>query len=111
MTDLFIVRYKAPTLIVRAIGADGKAAADFRPRIDYVPGTLPPHKGEWLQGIKGDVYFEKQDDGSWRSSQLLPDVEFTVSAEAKGAVSPPQKLTMREDETRQITLTLAPKSP
>ena len=111
VTDLFIVRFAAPTLIVRAVARDGQPASDdWRPRVDYPPGTVT-NGGRWRNDIRGDVFFHRQDDGSWRSSQLLPDIDFTVTAEAAGKSSVPQTLKMNEGETREVALKLAPAAP
>jgi protocatechuate 3,4-dioxygenase beta subunit len=111
VTDLFLVRFVAPALIVRAVDAKGQPAGeDWRPRVDYVVGAVSPKPPglTWRDGLQGDVYFHRQDDGSWRSSQLLPDVEFTVSAEAPGVGrAAPQTLRLTEGEVREVTLTLS----
>jgi hypothetical protein len=107
--DLLVVRHKAPVLIVRAVSTDGgQPVADFKPRILYPPGTIPPMNGEWISGVKGDVNLQPRDDGSWHSSQLLPDQPFTISVNVPGFAPASRELNLREGEVHEITFELTP---
>lgn len=53
-------------------------------------------------GVQGDVSFDKQDDGRWRSSQLLPDEEFTLTLDAEGYRPKSEKLTLAEGAVKEI---------
>ena len=109
--DLVIVRYRAPMLLIRAVSAaDGQPIVDFRPAITYPSGTIPPMRGEWLTGLKGEVAFEKQESGAWRTIQLLPGVPLTLIVEAAGFKPEVQQLKLAEGEIREVALSLAPAS-
>jgi len=45
---------------------------------------------------------EKQEDGRWRSSQLLPDEEITVTINAEGYKPYTEKLKLGEGITKEI---------
>src|SRR5262249_38404971 len=80
-----IIRYVAPILVIDAKDKDGKQVKDFKAQVVYAPGKSPKERGSFfVNGVKGDVYLEKQKDGRWRSSQLLPDELVTVTASGDG---------------------------
>jgi beta-lactamase regulating signal transducer with metallopeptidase domain/uncharacterized GH25 family protein len=107
---LEIVRYSAPILLVKAVDTAGKSIDDFRVTSSYV--EQPEH----MKGITdrtiytngGDVNFEKQADGRWRSSQLLPDTEISIDATKEGFEAEPQLAKLKEKETRELTFVLSP---
>ncbi|MGB7159028.1 MAG: M56 family metallopeptidase, partial [Tepidisphaeraceae bacterium] len=108
VTDLIAIRYDAPVLVVRIVGPDGKPSS-VMPLVKYPSGTVKM-RGLWTNGYQGDVWLEKQ-DGSWRSVNLLPDQEFTLSAQAEGAERSEQKLKLPEGEVREVMVTLKPAPP
>jgi hypothetical protein len=97
-----IIRYVAPILLVDAKDKDGKQVKDFKPKLTYASGVNPKGRGEFVNGVQGDVYLEKQEDGRWRSNQLLPDEEITVTVSAKGYKSHSQKVKLAEGTTREL---------
>jgi protocatechuate 3,4-dioxygenase beta subunit len=106
VTDLFIIRYEAPVLIVNAVDESGKPIESARPGVFY-PGQRPTTRNFWFRnGVTGDVGFEKQDDGTWRSAQLLPDVNFTLKVTAEGYTPSSEQITLKEKEIRTITAKL-----
>ena len=107
LNDITAMYYTAPILVVSAVAEDGSAIPDFKCQITYPEGKKPytesPH---WINGNKGDVNFEKQQDGRWRSTQLLPDEDLTLTVEAPGFQSWSQTVTLAEGATREIKATL-----
>jgi len=83
MTEISVIRYESPVLLVNAVSDDGKTIKGFQAKIKYAPGREPQGDTSGTENPAGDVLFESQDDGRWRTSQLLPDEEFTVSVEAQ----------------------------
>src|SRR5262249_10927895 len=78
--DIEIVRYTAPILIIDAQDRDKRQIKDFKAQVVYAPGKSPKQPGSFfVNGVQGDVYLERQEDGRWRSSQMLPDEEVTVT--------------------------------
>jgi hypothetical protein len=99
-----IVRYVAPILVVGAKDRDGKPIKDIQVKVTYPPGVGKKRPGEsFVNGVQGDVYLEKQEDGRWRTSQMLPDVEVQVTVSAKGYKPHADKLKLTEGTSRDLT--------
>ena len=102
-----IIRYTAPILLVKVVSKDGGKLQDVGVTAAYAKG-----KGQYDNGIilaKGrnsDVNFEKQEDGRFRSSQLFPDEEVTVTGHAEGYESRSQKTKLAEGTTKEIVIEL-----
>lgn len=95
--------YTAPVLLVRAVADDGSAISNFKCQITYAndrkPYTQAPH---WINGDSGDVNFDKQQDGRWRSQSLLPDEDLLLMVEAEGFQTWSQSINLAEGATREI---------
>jgi hypothetical protein len=99
-----IIRYVAPILVVGAKGKDGKSIKDMKAKVEYAPGVGKKRPGEtFINGVQGDVYMEKQEDGRWRTSGMLPDEEVTVTVSAKGYKPHTEKLKLTEGTTKDLT--------
>lgn len=104
-----VVRYNAPILLVKPVTEHGGLLREAKVRIEYANGRGPwKSQGRFIEG-KG-VHFEKQDDGRWRSSQLLPDEEFTITVEADGYESKSEKLKLPEGAIKELDLRLKKRS-
>jgi beta-lactamase regulating signal transducer with metallopeptidase domain/protocatechuate 3,4-dioxygenase beta subunit len=98
-----IIHYVAPILIVDARDKDGKQIKDFKVKVTYSPGVAKKRPSEqFINGVQGDVYMEKQEDGRWRTEQLLPDEEVEVTVSAKGYKSHTEKLKLAEGTTKDL---------
>jgi beta-lactamase regulating signal transducer with metallopeptidase domain/uncharacterized GH25 family protein len=104
-----IVRYEAPIILVSAATKDGKPVKGFMPSVNY---TRSDRNGDGKFVMKGggqsDVGLEEQGDGRYRTSQLVPDREVIVTAQADGFKPASQKLTLAEGRTEEIKLVLEP---
>ena len=60
-------------------------------------------------GRNSDVTFEEQEDGRFRSSQLLPDEEVTVTAHAEGYAEASQKVKLVEGTSKDVEIVLEKK--
>jgi hypothetical protein len=99
-----IVRYVAPILVVGAKDKDGKPIKDIQAKVTYPPGVGKKRPGEsFVNGVQGDVYLEKQEDGRWRTSQMLPEVDVQVTVSAKGYKPNTVQLKLAEGATRDLT--------
>jgi hypothetical protein len=58
-----------------------------------------------------DVGFEKQNDGRKRTSQLLPDEEFTLKVDAEGYEAQSQTHQLLEGAIKELDVQLAKKPP
>jgi protocatechuate 3,4-dioxygenase beta subunit len=107
-----IVHYNAPVLIVKASTKDGKAVPGVLVSAEYTePEKRPRMEGKLITagGVETDVSFEAQEDGRYRSSQLLPELDVAVKAQASGFKSATAKVRLPEGKTEEVVLTLEPK--
>jgi hypothetical protein len=106
-----IVHYNAPIVIVKAEAKDSKPVPGLKVSAHYTQQEKEQVGGKLILagGVESDVNFEKQEDGRFRSEQLQPDLEFSVTAEADGFKPASRKLTLTEGITEEITLVLEPK--
>jgi beta-lactamase regulating signal transducer with metallopeptidase domain/protocatechuate 3,4-dioxygenase beta subunit len=102
-----IVRYVAPIVIAKVSAKDGGKLPDVKVTAMYGTGK-GPFQGRLIvgDGLNSDVSFEHQEDGRFRSEQLLPDEEVTFVAHAKGYKGIPVTLKMPEGESKDIELIL-----
>jgi hypothetical protein len=56
----------------------------------------------FINGVQGDVFMEKQEDGRWRSSGLLPDEDLTVTISAEGFKPYTEKMKLTEGTTKEL---------
>jgi hypothetical protein len=106
-----LVHYNAPIVIVKAEAKDGKPVAGLKVSAHYTQQEKEQMGGKLILagGVESDVNFEKQEDGRFRSEQLQPDLEFSVTAEADGLKPATRKLALTEGKTEEIKLVLEPK--
>src|SRR5262249_15635639 len=98
--------YKAPILVIDAVDKEKRQIKGFKAQVVYVKETNRRPGESFINGVKGDVYLEKQEDGRWHTSQLLPDEDLTVTASAEGYASKSLQLTLPEGEVREVQLVL-----
>lgn len=108
VTGIEIVRYQAPLLLVKAVDEEGKLLEGAAPKLVFKSGSPKDPGSQFINGIEGDLYFEKQQDGRWRSSQLLPDEPFELSAVLEGYTTEPQKLSLPEGVEREVVFEMKP---
>ncbi|HEV3435707.1 MAG TPA: carboxypeptidase-like regulatory domain-containing protein, partial [Gemmata sp.] len=101
-----IIRYTAPILLVKVTTKDGSKTVNPAVTAQYGSG-----KGQFpgmliVGGRNSDVSFEHQEDGRFRSSQLFPDEEVTITAHADGYASKSEKAKLAESTTKEIELVL-----
>jgi len=105
-----IVRYEAPILLVKVTAKEGG-----KPKGAAVTALYPEEKGlqeggfSVKNGRRSDVSFEEQEDGRFRSSQLLPDEEVTVAAHAEGYQDATAKVKLAEGATKDVEIVLEKK--
>lgn len=105
VSGIEIIRYEAPILLVKPIDENGQVVEECQPVITYV---RPAEEGEEMTNftVGGHVSFEHQQDGRWRTSQLLPDEPITVTVNKEGYESTPQELSLPEGESRELEIVL-----
>jgi beta-lactamase regulating signal transducer with metallopeptidase domain len=106
-----IIHYTAPIVIVKGESTDHKPVPGLKVSANYTQQENEQSGGKLILagGVHSDVGFEKQEDGRFRSEQLQPDLEFTVTAEADGYKPASRKLTLGEAKTEDVSLVLEPK--
>jgi len=98
-----VMYYNAPMLLVRAVAEDGSPITGFKCGADYAADRKPnPDPPGWVSGAKGDVDFEKQQDGRWRSESLLPDEDIMVTVKADGFQTWSGSVHLAEGATQEI---------
>ena len=103
---LEVVRYTAPLLLLKAVDENGKQLRDFKPNSKYKTRPNAERRGTFISGALGDIGFESQSDGRWRSGQMLPDEEVTITLEKEGYTSEPQVVALKEGEERELVFVL-----
>src|SRR5207248_1829279 len=118
-----IVRYVAPIIVINATTKDGKQVKDFKATAEYTTFSSDPDKKSGKKsssdskkkvylvggGKKTDTIQDEQYDGRYRTSQLLPDREVTVTVSADGYATASRKLSVLEGKTEEVTFVLEPK--
>jgi beta-lactamase regulating signal transducer with metallopeptidase domain len=100
-----VVRYEAPILQVKPVAEDGSVLRDAKLRFEYGKGRSRwEGGGRYVEGY--DVSYERQPDGRLRSSQLLPDEEFTVTVQAEGRQSKSETLQLPEGAVKELEVKL-----
>jgi protocatechuate 3,4-dioxygenase beta subunit len=109
VSGIEIIRYEAPIALVKVTAKDGAKLKKVGVGIRYT-AEKKERNGRFLGPaglVQSDVFFEDQEDGRFRSSQLLPDDEFEIVAKAEGykeATIEKQKLA--EGVTKEYELVL-----
>jgi hypothetical protein len=105
--DIRMIRYRAPVLLLNARDTNGQQIQGFQVFAKYQQGKSPLEPNtQFINGVQGDVYFEKQEDGRWRSVQLLPDEEVTITVEAGRYVPRSETLRWWEGEQKELEMVL-----
>jgi beta-lactamase regulating signal transducer with metallopeptidase domain len=106
-----IVTFKAPILVVKVTTKGPGKAKDTAVTVTYPPEKGLQQRGRYIVpgGHDTDVSFEQQEDGRFRSSQLLPDEALTVTAHADGYAEKTMKMKLAEGTTKEIEIVLEPK--
>lgn len=102
-----IIHYKAPILIVAVKAKDGGKLD--KPAVTAVYGEgRKRDDGQFIlaNGRNSDVSFEHQEDGRFRSSQMLPDEDVIVSGHAEGYKSRSETVKLAEATTKEIVIEL-----
>ncbi|TWT38128.1 Regulatory protein BlaR1 [Posidoniimonas corsicana] len=105
-----VVKYKAPILLVKPVDQSGKLVKDTEVQIRYDNQELrSPEGSRFIRGGgAGDVGLEPQQDGRWRTSQLLPDEPFELTITAPGREPAKQRFELKEGETEEVDMSLKP---
>jgi hypothetical protein len=107
-----LIRYEAPILLVKVTAKDGGTLKQPAVTAKYLDGRGQfPNGLNFANGRQSDVSFENQEDGRFRSSQLLPDEEVTVFGHAEGYVSKSEKLKLPESDKKEIEIVLEKAAP
>lgn len=97
VSGIEVVRYKAPVLLVKAVDADGNVVEDVK--VSAGAADLTRASGDRTDA---NFHFEKQQDGRWRSSQLLPDLKVRVIVSKEGWKTEPQEISLEEDTEQEL---------
>lgn len=110
VSGIEIIRYVAPILLIKPVDEAGNVVADCQPVVTYIrPGAEGDEMDVYTTG--GNVGFEHQGDGRWRSSQLLPDEPMEATVTKDGYTCKPQELSLGEGTTAEIEIVLKASTP
>jgi hypothetical protein len=98
-----IICYEAPVALVKPVAEDGTPVTGSTVKADYSEG-YGPNLNKYV--VRGDVRFDKQDDGRWRSISLLPDEQFMVFVNADGFKPKSEKVMLPEGAVKEIEVKL-----
>jgi protocatechuate 3,4-dioxygenase beta subunit len=102
-----IVRYVAPIVLIKVRAADGKKLTGVKMAGIYKSGKS--EKVFPVGGVPTNVFFEKQEDGRFRTFSLLPDEDVTFTAHQPEGYRPASvTLRLPEGGTRDVELVLQP---
>lgn len=106
-----IVRYNAPVIVVNATTKDGQQVKGFKAAVEYIvePGPDLGKQVHVAGGGRTEAIQDEQNDGRYRTSQLLPDREVNVTVTAEGFATASRKLSLPEGKTEEVTFVLEPK--
>jgi hypothetical protein len=102
-----IVLYTAPVLTIKPVDENGRIVRGVAIHSEYELENPPAKFG--FRSTTGDVGFSEQQDGRWRSSQMLPDEATTITLKKPGYEAKPQKVTLKEGATRELVFVLKSK--
>jgi hypothetical protein len=105
-----VFHLNAPIVFVKAETKDGKPVLGLAVSADYTQQETNPSQEKHILegGVRSDVVFEKLKDGRFRSWQLQPELELSVTATAPGFKPASHELTLTEAQTEQIDFVLEP---
>lgn len=106
ITGIEVIRYTCPLLIVKAVDEDGKQVKNYKPKATYMRDSPKNPNSRFISGVNGDINFDHQQDGRWRSSNMYPDQSFTLTIEKEGYTAEPQLLTLKEGAKHEVTITV-----
>lgn len=102
-----VIRYHAPVVQIKAVDEKGQQITEFKIAGVYEGDDKLMHP---VDGLPTHIFLEKQPDGRYRTSQMLPDTKITFTAKAGGYQDVSETLSLPEREEREITLVMKKKS-
>ena len=88
----------------------GLGEDELKAAVEYTqPGPDSNKKVHVVGGGRTEAIQDKQYDGRYRTSQLLPDREVEVTVSADGFKTASRKLSLPEGKTEEVTFVLEPK--
>ncbi|WP_165248326.1 M56 family metallopeptidase [Paludisphaera soli] len=105
-----IVRYDSPVVVINAVDKDGRHVEGFRAVAEYVGDEVGEERHIYLSGgkRKTESIQDEQNDGRYRTTQMLPDREVKVTATAGGFQPASRTLKLAEGQVEEVTLVLEP---
>ncbi len=105
INNIRVIRHVAAILKVRIVDQSG---TDLKDAGIFATYAIEKDAGEEAM-MSNQIGFNRE-DGLFRLSSLVPNVDFQVRASLAGFQSETQKISMKEGERRTITMTLKPKA-
>lgn len=103
ITGVEIIRYKAPVVQIKAVDEQGQQISDSKIAGVYETDDELMHP---VDGLPTHIFFEKQTDGRFRTSQMLPDTQITFTVKADGYQDASETISLPEGEEKEIILVM-----
>jgi len=103
ITGIEIIGYKAAVVQIKAVDESGQQISEFEVAGLYEGDGRSSHTAG---GLTTHIWFNKQTDGRYRTSQLLPDSKITFTARADGHQDASETISLPEGAEKEITLTM-----
>lgn len=98
-----VIRYKAPIVLVSAFDTEKQSIKKLQIKAKYAT----PRPDAYISFANGsDINMERQNDGKYRTSQMLPDEDTTFTISAEGYASIDEKVNLKEGESKELAVTL-----
>src|SRR4029453_14873490 len=100
----------APILVINATTKGGQQVKGFQATVEYSEaGPDSDTQVHVVGGGRTEAIQDEQYDGRYRTSQLLPDREVTVTVSAEGFTTASRKVTLPEGKGEEMTFVLEPR--
>jgi len=103
VTGVEIIRYIAPIVQIKVVDEKEQPISEFKIAGVYETDDELIHP---VSGLPTHIFFEKQADGRYRTSQMLPDTKMTFTVKADGYEDASETLSLPERAEREITLVM-----
>ena len=108
ITGLEVIRYIASVVQIKAVDEKGQQITEFKIAGVYEGDDELMHPV--ATGLPTHIFFEKQTDGRYRTSQMLPNKKTTFTIKADGYQDASETISLPEGEEKEITLVMKKKS-
>lgn len=108
--DFQIIRYVAPIVLISARSKDGTPIRTLEVTGLYTEEIPEANTRFSVKGRQTDVFFERQNDGRYRTSSLTPDRAVKITVQAEGFKAVDRTFKLAEGKTEEAAFVLEPET-